>query len=100
MECLFTQEGTCLTIDVVGRIDGSNAPKLEAQCKDIGTDIETLIINLKEVRFVASAGLRVILKLQKKMNKQGSMEVHNASTSLMDVFELTGFANILTFVND
>ncbi|MFI3249911.1 MAG: STAS domain-containing protein [Eubacteriales bacterium] len=100
METKFDYNGDCLTITLEGRLDGISAPKLDAECKIIGEEVKKIIIEMKDLRFVASAGLRVILKLQKTMNKQGSMEIHNVKEEIMDVFELTGFAGILTFVKD
>lgn len=100
METKFEYEGDTLTLSLKGRLDGNSAPKLDAECKEIGPEVKKIIIEMTDLRFVASAGLRVILKLQKQMNKQGSMEIHNVKDEIMDVFELTGFAGILTFVND
>ena len=83
------------TIEVVGRLDTTTAPLLE---KDINGDIgdaKHLVLNLKAVQYISSAGLRVLLSAQKKMQKIGSMKVINVCEAVMEVFEMTGFADIL-----
>ena len=82
-------------IELVGRLDTTTAPALD---KTIGNDIEgtkNLVLNLKKLEYISSAGLRVLLSAQKKMQKIGSMKVKNVCEEVMDVFEMTGFADIL-----
>ena len=96
MEIKKTTEGTELTIAVSGRIDTNTAPELEAQL-DFGDEIKSLIIDFAGVAYISSAGLRVILKAQKKMNAAGgSMKLRNVNDDVMDVFDITGFVDILT----
>ena len=80
-----------------GRLDTNTSPDLD---KEIGTDltadVQTLILDLKDLEYISSAGLRVLLAAQKKMNKQGNMVVKNANDMIMDVFQVTGFIDILT----
>ena len=83
------------TIEIAGRLDTTTAPTLD---KTIGSDIEgtkNLILDFKRLEYISSAGLRVLLAAQKKMQKIGSMKVINVSEAVMEVFEMTGFADIL-----
>ena len=83
------------TIEIVGRLDTTTAPALEkAINEDIG-DAKNLVLDLKAVQYISSAGLRVLLGAQKKMQKIGSMKVANVCEEVMEVFEMTGFADIL-----
>ena len=82
-------------IEIVGRLDTTTAPALEkAINEDIG-DAKNLVLDLKGVQYISSAGLRVLLGAQKKMQKIGSMKVVNVCEEVMEVFEMTGFADIL-----
>ncbi len=83
-------------IELAGRLDTTTAPALD---KTIGNDIEgtkNLVLDLKKLEYISSAGLRVLLGAQKKMQKIGSMKVINVCEEVMEVFEMTGFADILT----
>ena len=83
------------TIEIVGRLDTTTAPALEkAINEDIG-DAKNLVLDLKAVQYISSAGLRVLLGAQKKMLKIGSMKVTNVCEAVMEVLEMTGFADIL-----
>ena len=82
-------------IELVGRLDTTTAPALD---KTINEDIEgvkNLVLDFNGLEYISSAGLRVLLGAQKKMNKIGSMKVKNVCEEVMDVFEMTGFADIL-----
>ena len=82
-------------IEVTGRLDTITAPALDkAINEDIG-DAKNLVLDLKGMEYISSAGLRVILGAQKKMQKVGSMKVTNVCEDVMEVFEMTGFADIL-----
>lgn len=82
-------------IEIAGRLDTTSAPALEkAICEDIG-DAKNLVLDMKAVQYISSAGLRVLLGAQKKMQKIGSMKVVNVCEAVMEVFEMTGFADIL-----
>ena len=84
-----------IIIEVVGRLDTLTAPALDkAINEDIG-DATKLVLDVKEMEYISSAGLRVLLSAQKKMQKIGSMKVINVCSEVMDVFEMTGFADIL-----
>ena len=83
------------TIEIVGRLDTITAPALDKTInEDIG-DTKNLILDVKGMEYISSAGLRVLLSAQKKMQKIGSMKVINVCDEVMDVFEMTGFADIL-----
>lgn len=84
------------TIELTGRLDTTTAPALD---KTINTDVEgtkNLVLDFKSLEYISSAGLRVLLGAQKKMQKIGSMKVINVCEDVMEVFEMTGFADILT----
>lgn len=89
-------EGTTLTIKLGGRLDTVTAPQLEAELKKGIGGIETLIFDFADLEYLSSAGLRVLLSAQKVMNKQGAMKIKNVNETIMDIFEVTGFSEILT----
>jgi len=84
-----------LTISLRGRLDTTTAPLLESEFKSSLNGVTELIIDLKELVYISSAGLRVLLSAQKVMNKQGKMLVKNSNDDVRDVFEVTGFIDIL-----
>ena len=88
--------GAVVTLKIVGRLDTSTAPALEAAVDSCATDIKELILDCSTLEYVSSAGLRVILKAQKQMNVQGSMKLIGVNEAIMEVFDITGFADILT----
>ncbi|MBR1636009.1 MAG: STAS domain-containing protein [Lachnospiraceae bacterium] len=89
-------DGNNLTIALSGRLDTTTAPELESELKGSLDGITALIMDCKELEYISSAGLRVLLSAQKTMNKQGSMVVRNASDAVKEIFEVTGFSDILT----
>jgi len=89
-------EGTKLEIELEGRLDTTTAPELEAEISQSIENVTELIFNFEKLEYISSAGLRVLLSAQKIMNKQGSMLVKNVDTTIMDIFEVTGFSEILT----
>lgn len=91
-----TLNNTQLTLSIVGRLDTSTAPQLETVVIEDLNGVSDLVIDCKELEYVSSAGLRVILKAQKKMSAVGSMKVVNVNDPIMEVFEITGFSDILT----
>ena len=80
---------------IEGRLDTTTAPELEKAINDEGEALKSLVLDFKGVDYISSAGLRVLLTAQKKMNAQGHMELRGVSEAVMDVFEMTGFADIL-----
>ncbi len=91
-----TLNGGELTIALGGRLDTTTAPELEKELKASLDGVTGLIFDLDGLEFISSAGLRVLLFAQKKMNAQGEMRVINASEPIMEIFEVTGFSDILT----
>ena len=85
-----------LTLALEGRLDTGSAPQLEGELKGSITGVTHLIFDLKALQYTSSAGLRVLLSAQKIMNKQGDMVVRNVNEDIMEVFEVTGIADILT----
>lgn len=88
--------GNITTIKVIGRLDTTTSPKLEAAIDDCIAGVEEFVLDCSGLEYVSSAGLRVILKTQKLMNTQGSMKLINVNDTIMEVFDITGFADILT----
>ena len=82
-------------LKIVGRLDTTTAPELEKAINNEGDALKNLVLDFEGIDYISSAGLRVLLTAQKKMNVQGSMELINVSESVMDIFEMTGFADIL-----
>ena len=80
---------------IEGRLDTTTAPELEKTINDEGNELKSLVLDFNGVDYISSAGLRVLLTAQKKMNAQGHMELINVSEAVMDIFEMTGFADIL-----
>ncbi len=91
-----TDNGTALTIALEGRLDTTTAPELEKEIKASLNGITDLKLDLEKLEYISSAGLRVLLSAQKIMNKQGSMKLSGVNDVVMEVFEVTGFADILT----
>ncbi len=89
-------EGDKLTISLEGRLDTTTAPQLDTEVKSLAEDVKELAFDFANLEYISSAGLRVILSAQKTMNKQGSMVITNASDEVKEVFDITGFADILT----
>lgn len=87
---------TSLTITLEGRLDTTTSPQLEAALKQNIGNSETLVLDFAQLAYISSAGLRVLLAAQKVMNKQGKMILKNVNETIMDVFEITGFSDILT----
>ena len=85
-----------VTLIVSGRLDTQTAPELENELDSIISGIKELTFDMTNLEYVSSAGLRVILKAQKAMNAQGSMKLTGVNDSIMEVFDITGFLDILT----
>ena len=88
--------GENATIIVAGRLDTQTAPELEKEVDGIIAKLKELVFDMTGLEYVSSAGLRVILKAQKIMNTQGSMKLIGVNDSIMEVFDITGFLDILT----
>ena len=88
--------GTALAIALEGRLDTTSAPQLEAELRQSLNGITRLDWDFSALEYISSAGLRVLLAAQKVMQKQGEMVIHNVNETVMEVFEITGFTDILT----
>lgn len=85
-----------MTVALEGRLDTTTAPELEASLKDDIDGVTDLVIDIEKLEYISSAGLRVLLAAQKIMNKQGSMVVAHPNEVISEIFEVTGFCDILT----
>ncbi|MCR5603410.1 MAG: STAS domain-containing protein [Lachnospiraceae bacterium] len=90
-------EGSKLTVAVEGRLDTTTAPQLEEEFKNSLEGVEDLVLDFSKLDYISSAGLRVLLSAQKQMNKVGKMTLTGVSPEIMEIFEVTGFSDILTF---
>ena len=88
--------GTELTVTITGRLDTTTAPQLEAEFKQSINGIEKLVLDFASLEYLSSAGLRVLLATQKLMKKQGRMIIKNVNETINEIFEVTGFIDILT----
>lgn len=79
-----------------GRLDTTTAPNLEKELKSSLDDVTELIMDFEKLEYISSAGLRVLLSAQKTMNKQGEMKLIHVSDTIMEIFKVTGFSDILT----
>ena len=87
-----------IILEVTGRLDTTTAPALDKTINETLGEIKSLVLDLKCLEYISSAGLRVLLSAQKKMQQVGEMKLINVCEAVMDVFEMTGFADILTIV--
>lgn len=85
-----------LTVALTGRLDTTTAPDFEKELKASMDGIASLVIDMTALEYISSAGLRVLLSAQKVMNKQGKMTVKHVNETIMEIFEVTGFSDILT----
>ena len=93
-----TAENGTLRIALEGRLDTNTAPQLEAELKTSLSGITELELDFSGLEYISSAGLRVLLAAQKTMSRQGKMTIRNVNETIMEVFEITGFVEILTIV--
>ena len=96
MKITKKQDGSALVIALEGRLDTTTAPDLENELKASLNGITDLTLDLTNLDYISSAGLRVLLSAHKTMMKQGQMKVSNASDIVKEVFDVTGFSDILT----
>ena len=87
---------TELTVSLTGRLDTTTAPELDKILKTSLDGVTDLTLDLERLEYLSSAGLRVLLSGQKAMNKQGTMTVRHVNETIMEIFEITGFSDILT----
>lgn len=95
-----TRDGSLLRLKITGRLDSLTSRELEAALRTGLEDITQLAFEMRGTEYVSSAGLRVILAAQKVMNRQGSLTILNPNPAVMEVFEITGFTEILTILDE
>ena len=98
MEIIKTNNGPALTLAVIGRLETTTAPELEKVIKEELTDVTDLTLDFDKLEYISSAGLRVLLTAQKMMHKQGSMKIVNANKIVREIFDITGFSDILSVI--
>ena len=91
-----TKENDSLKIALEGRLDTLTAPKLDAEIQGALDGIKSLVFDFEKLAYISSAGLRILLAAQKIMNKQGTMVIRNAGPEIREIFDVTGFSDILT----
>lgn len=96
IEKTIVNEAVLLALE--GRLDTVSAPKLEQVIKEMLPGLRSLTLDFEKLDYISSAGLRVLLSAQKVMNKQGEMKLTNVNETVMEIFEVTGFTDILTIV--
>ena len=96
MNIVKETKGVILNLALEGRLDTTTAPQLEAELKASMGGITELNLDFEKLEYLSSAGLRVLLAAQKVMNRQGSMVIHHVNDTIHEVFEVTGFIDILT----
>ena len=84
------------TVTLIGRLDTTTAPNLETELKGLFDETDELTLDLQDLAYISSAGLRVLLSAQKVMNKKGGMKLIHVNDSINEIFEVTGFSDILT----
>ena len=89
-------DGAALRITLVGRLDTTTSPDLEKELQTALDGVEELTFDFTDLEYISSAGLRVLLTAQKKMNRQGEMVITGVNDTVNEVFEITGFCDILT----
>ncbi len=90
------EEGNRLTVKLDGRLDTNTAPELDEELGEIISGVQELIFDFSDLKYISSAGLRLILSTQKTMNQQGTLVIENVNDMVMEIFETTGFADVLT----
>ena len=95
MNIIKKQDGTTLTVALEGRLDTATSPHLEGELRTAVNGVTELIFDLTGLEYISSAGLRVLLSAQKVMNRQGKMTIRNIKPEIMEIFEVTGFVDIL-----
>jgi anti-sigma B factor antagonist len=96
MNIISESNGEEFVLKVTGRLDTTSAPQLEAELKNGISGVKSLVIDFAGLEYVSSAGLRVLLATQKTMSKQGKMVIRNVNAEIMQIFNMTGFSDILT----
>ena len=100
MEIKKISDGSALTVYISGRIDAANALQLDKDLQATLGGVSDLTIDLADLEYISSAGLRTLLKIQKRMDRQGAMRIRNIRENVREVLDMTGFSNFLTIAED
>ena len=100
MEIKKVSEGTALTIYLSGRLDAVTAFQLDKELNSSLNGVDSLTIDLADLEYISSAGLRMLLKAQKRMDKQGAMKICNIKDNVREVLDMSGFSEFLTIADD
>lgn len=92
-----TNDGKKLTVSLIGEVDSMNTPEIEERLLKEVEGVTELVFDLSKLEYISSAGLRVLLQMQKMMKPVGSMVIVNAKDDVMDIFKVTGFIRLFTF---
>ena len=95
MKIMKTQNASAVTLALEGRLDSTTAPELETELKAFLDGASEIVFDMEKLDYISSAGLRVLLSAQKVMAKKGGMKVIHANETVMEIFEITGFSDIL-----
>ncbi len=95
LNIIKNKDGSSLNIALEGRLDTTTAPELETELKAALPDTAKLVMDFEKLEYISSAGLRVLLSAQKVMNKQGEMKLIHVNDVINEIFEVTGFSDIL-----
>ncbi|MCR5123536.1 MAG: STAS domain-containing protein [Ruminococcus sp.] len=98
MKLTKAMNGNALTIEIEGRVDTVTSPELEKMINESSDKAESLLLDFAKVEYISSAGLRVLLAAHKAMSKKSGMKIKNAGEDIMEIFEVTGFTDILNIV--
>ena len=96
MNVITEQNGNTATVTVEGRLDTTTAPQFEAEINSIVDNVNDLVLEFDKLEYISSAGLRVLLATHKTISKKGTMVINGANSDVKDIFEITGFSDILT----
>ncbi len=100
MEIIKNREGNNFEIAIIGRLDTVSSPQLQSEMEEVTAAAESVVLDLKDLEYISSAGLRVILLVKKAMDQKGTLVLKNVSDTVMAILDVTGFSTILTIEND
>jgi len=90
-----TEKNGCFSFEIEGRVDTITAPELEKEIRDCTDKAESIVLDFAKVEYISSAGLRVLLFAHKTMAKKGGLTIKNVNSDIVEIFEVTGFSDIL-----
>ena len=99
MDIIKSQKGKSVTFQVSGRLDTTTSPQLETAVNEVIEEVRDLILDFEKLEYISSAGLRLLLSTQKKLKGSSRMTLINVSSDIMEVFDLTGFSDLLKIIS-